>query len=215
MNLFKKSLRIGFVVALSSIFVYCTGNTNKADNDKGNDKAIIINDNDVKQEAPHKYDITLTMGDETISYTGNVDMGGTIPSLYVHDGENYVGDNDASVITLTLNDLRDFTIDGLFVLDKTKGGEPLPIKQAGLYEGLASTLRLIDHQADRVFTGVSGTVVFNNIERFNDPGLSKNEDVASYTLDFKGEFELMELDTGEKMRYEGTGKVFIGVPLKK
>lgn len=215
MNLFKKSLQIGFAVALSSIFVYCTGNTNKADNDKGNDKAIIINDNDVKQEAPHKYDITLTKGDETISYTGNVDMGGTIPSLYVQDGENYVGDNDASVITLTLNDSRDFTIDGLFILDKTKGGVPFPIKQAGLSEGLSSTLRLIDHQADRVFSGVSGTVVFNNIERFDDPGIPKDEEVASYTLDFKGEFELMELDTGEKMRYEGTGKVFIDAPLRK
>lgn len=213
MNLFKKSLQIGFVLALSSIFVYCTGSTNKADNDKDNDKTLIINDNDVKQEAPHKYDITLTKGDETISYSGNVDMGNTIPSLYVEDGKNYVGDSDASVITLTLQDSRDFTIDGLFILDKTKGGVPLPIKQTRLSEGLASTLKLIDHKADRVFTGLSGTVVFNDIERFDDPGIRDDEEVAGFTLEFKGEFELLELDTGEKMQYEGTGKVFIDAPL--
>lgn len=215
MNLLKKSLQIGFVLALSSIFIYCSGNTNKSDNEKGNDKGTIINDNDVKQETPHKYDITLTKGDEIISYNGSVDMGNTIPSLYVEDGENYVGNNDASVITLTLEDSRDFTIDGLFILDKTNGGRPLPIKQTRLSEGLASTLRLIDRKADRVFTGVSGTVVFNNIERFDDPGIRKDEDIASYTLEFKGEFELLDLDTGEKTRYEGTGKVLIDAPLKK
>ena len=214
MKLFKKSLQIGFVLALSSIFVYCTGNTNKADNDKD-----IINDNDITikeadiQLAPHTYDITLTNGDETIHYTGSVDMGGFIPSLYVDDGKNYVGDSDASVITLTLEDSPDFTIDALFALDKKRSGITFPIKQGRQSEGIGSTLRLIDHKADRTFTGVSGTAVFYNIERYDAPGIGKDEDLASYKLDFKGEFDLLVPETEEYIRYAGTGKVFIGAPL--
>lgn len=204
MKSFRKYLQIGIVLSLSSIFIYCGGNSNKA----GNDNNINANNVDTQQEALHSYDITLKNDSETLHYSSSVDMDEFIPSLYVEDAEAYVGkDTNATVITLGLNDARDFTIDAMFVIDEN--GVPLPIKMGRQSQGLGSTLRLVDHNTERAFTGVSGTVAFHNLKRDMDPGYGLNGDIASYTVNFEGEFDYLMPETGEYIRYTGTGKVVI------
>ena len=182
MKLLKRNIQIGFVLLLSLFFVYCSSNND----------LLFDDDGDLKIEAPHKYDIKFTRGDETIHYTGSVGVDDAIAMAGRATG--------STSITLSIEDDH-VTINGTFMLDEK--GVPYSFDMNENDPGNSSFLIIEDSKKNHNVTSKSGNLTIKNFKTYGNSGGAIA--LSSFTLEFNGEFILHK--SGSTVPYSAKGKL--------
>lgn len=182
-------LKLSFV-SLSLVFVACGG----SDDGPMDDDGVLI-------EAMHTYDITFTNDTETVHYFGSV-TNNRPTGMYVPDADG------EEVLAIGLYDGEDFLMNVSLILDEDF--VPYPLNQSAYANGLGSIIHVNDSSREGTFMGIYGTVEVSNLEIYEAPAdQDEGVDLASFTLEFEGDFEFMFFATGELVSYYGWGTVVV------
>ena len=212
MKLIRRTFQIGFVLSLSLMLVQCSSIIDKIIDELDDDYELVL-------QAPHTYDITFTRGNETIHYSGSVKEEEP-PSYYFKDGaEFYEGTKGYEAIQLNLRDKvafgakSDLALNGRLILNKN--GILFPLGKDYFDKEINSYIE-VSNQSTKYFSSQSGTVKISNLKKLNssDFYILEDEQIASYTLEFNGEFVLVDSESDENKIYSAKGKVVIS-PFKK
>lgn len=196
MKIFKKQLQIGFVLLLSLLFVYCSSDSVIGDKDKDG----------VKGKATHTYDIKLTKGSDVIHYKGSItpkSISEDFMSLHGYDIEDGFPAGTKGVLLL----MKDNDLILNTVLYLKSNGAPYPLNMDAMDEGLGSAVIIRDSKTNSNFMSVSGTAALKNLKLVET--VETTVQLASYTLDIDGQFDLFETGKEVPTRYSGKGKIVI------
>lgn len=183
-NLFKLVL-----VSLFFVIASCSKNDDKSD--------------ETPTKRLNSYDIMFVKetGSSTIRFSY---AGSETSTTQVGQFKENVGNHGA--LTLDYSHSTN-VIKGGFVL--TENGSPLNLDYQSYPSFEGSLLELRDSSTNRVFKGVSGTVIISN----RSIAKSSNQvRAANYIAVFSGEFELLT-DSGELIIMTGTGTIEAGQPI--
>ena len=199
MDIFKKKLQIAFVLLLSLVFVNCSSDTVIDDKEGGGIGG--------GKNTTHTYDITFTKGSETVHYKGSVTMN-TLSENFMSMHGFDIDDaliKGSKAVALLMKD-KDVLLNSVLYLKSS--GVPYPLNMDAMDDGIGSAFMVTDSKKSMIFMSVSGTASLKNLKLVET--VEPKVQLASYTLDIDGKFELVKMGSGDDpIPYSGKGKIVV------